>query len=45
MRVLACLMFVMAHSLNLNSVSGINLEERVFCEVKILYTYNCYRAL
>jgi hypothetical protein len=45
MRVLGCLMFVMAHRLNLNSVSGINLEERVFCDVKILYKYNCFRAV
>jgi O-phosphoseryl-tRNA(Cys) synthetase len=45
MRVLGCLLFVMAHSLNLNSVSGINLEEQVFCEVKILHKYNSFRAL
>ena len=45
MRILGCLMFVMAHSLNLNSVSGINLEKQVFCEVKMLYKYNCFRPL
>jgi hypothetical protein len=34
-------MFVMAYSLNLNSVSGINMEERVFCERNLVKPIGC----